>query len=112
VLMILSIGQIVQTYAGSCGFALMMTGHQRVYATILSISAIVTAALDVAFWELWGLEGVAIATAFSLSVQNFVQAAALRRLTGFTSLADLRLTFAEGTGTLRRWKPRKPAAPE
>jgi O-antigen/teichoic acid export membrane protein len=108
VLIILSVGQIVQTYAGSCGFALMMTGHQRVYAWILSISTILTVALDVAFWELWGIEGVAVATAVSLSVQNFVQAAALQRLTGFTSLADLRLTLAEGAGTVRRWRG-KPA---
>lgn len=107
VLIILSIGQVVQTYAGSCGFALMMTGHQRVYAWILSVSTIITIGLDIAFWNLWGLEGIAIATALSLSVQNFVQAAALRRLTGFTSLADVRIAFSEGTGTLRRWKSAK-----
>lgn len=107
VLIILGIGQVVQTYAGSCGFALMMTGHQRVYAWILSVSTIVTIGLDVALWNVWGLEGIAIATAVSLSVQNFIQAWFLRRLTGFTSLADVRLAFSEGTGTLRRWKPGK-----
>ena len=51
---------------------------------------------------LWGLEGIALATAVSLSVQNFVQAAVLQRLTGLHSIADLRIAFSEGAGTLRR----------
>jgi O-antigen/teichoic acid export membrane protein len=102
VLLILSLGQVVQTYAGSCGFALMMTGNQRVYAWLLAVSTAITAALDVVAYHVWGLNGIALATAVSLSVQNFVQAAVLRRITGFTSIADLRLTLVEGRGTVRR----------
>jgi O-antigen/teichoic acid export membrane protein len=103
VLLILSAGQVVQTYAGSCGFALMMTGHQRAYAWILGFSTVITAALDVGAYQLWGLEGIALATAVSLSAQNFVQAALLKRLTGLTSIADVRIAFSEGTGTLRKF---------
>jgi O-antigen/teichoic acid export membrane protein len=106
VLLILALGQVVQTYAGSCGFALMMTGNQRVYAWILAVSTVLTAGLDIAAYHAWGLKGIALATAISLSVQNFVQAEVLRRRTGFTSLADLRITWAEGLGTLRRLAPR------
>jgi O-antigen/teichoic acid export membrane protein len=102
VLLILSAGQVLQTYAGSCGFALMMTGHQRAYAWLLSVSTVLTAALDVAFFELWGIEGIALATALSLTAQNFLQAAMLRRLTGFHSIADVRLAMTEGVGTLRK----------
>jgi O-antigen/teichoic acid export membrane protein len=80
----------------------MMSGHQRVYAWILGVSTLVTAALDVALYEVWGLKGIALATAASLSVQNFVQAAVLKRLTGFTSIADVRLAFGEVLGTIRR----------
>jgi O-antigen/teichoic acid export membrane protein len=104
VLLILSAGQVVQTYAGSCGFALMMTGHQRIYAWILLVSTVITAALDVGAYHLWGLEGIAAATAISLSAQNFIQAAVLKRLTGLTSIADLRIAFSEGTGTLRKFR--------
>jgi O-antigen/teichoic acid export membrane protein len=107
VLLILTAGQVVQTYAGSCGFALMMTGHQRVYAWILGVSTVVTAALDVGAYELWGLEGIALATAVSLSVQNFIQAAVLKRLTGLNSVAHLRIAFSEGTGTLKRLRDRE-----
>jgi O-antigen/teichoic acid export membrane protein len=102
VLLILSIGQVLQTYAGSCGFALMMTGHQRAYAWLLGVSTIVTATLDVALFQVWGIEGIALATAVSLAVQNFIQAAMLRRRTGFHSIADVRLAFTEGAGTIRK----------
>lgn len=108
ILLILSTGQIAQTYAGSCGFALMMTGYQRVYAWILAVSAAATAALDVAAYDVWGIEGIAAATAISLTVQNFVQARALKRLTGFGSVADVRLAFTEGIATLRRTVGRPP----
>ena len=102
VLLILSAGQILQTYAGSCGFALMMTGHQRAYAWLLAVSTVVTAAFQVAMFEVWGIEGIAFATAVSLTLQNFIQAWMLRRLTGFHSIADVRLAFTEGLGTVRR----------
>ena len=102
VLLILSAGQVLQTYAGSCGFALMMTGHQRAYAWILGVSTIVTIGLDVAAFQVWGIEGIALATAVSLTAQNFVQAGVLRRLTGFHSLANVRLATTEGLGTVRR----------
>jgi O-antigen/teichoic acid export membrane protein len=102
VLLILSVGQVLQTYAGSCGFALMMTGHQKAYARLLGVSTIVTAALDVALFKVWGIEGIALATAVSLTVQNFIQAWMLRRRTGFHSIADVRLAFTEGRGTLRK----------
>jgi O-antigen/teichoic acid export membrane protein len=102
ILLILSAGQILQTFAGSCGFALMMTGHQRTYATLLGISAVSTAALDVALFQIWGIEGIAVATAVALTVQNFVQAWLLRRLTGIGSVARVRLAFTEGRGALRR----------
>jgi O-antigen/teichoic acid export membrane protein len=101
VLLILSLGQVLQTYAGSCGFALMMTGHQRAYACLLGVSTVITAALQVACFELWGIEGIALATAATLTIQNFVQAGLLRRLTGFHSIADVRLALTEGIGTVR-----------
>jgi len=102
ILLILTAGQVLQTYAGSCGFALMMTGHQRAYAWLLGISTIITIGLDVAFFNLWGIEGIAIATALSLTVQNYVQAGMLRRLTGFHSIASVRLAMTEGLGTVRK----------
>lgn len=106
ILLILSIGQVLQTHAGSCGFALMMTGHQRAYAWLLAVSTVLTAGFQVALFEVWGIEGIALATAVSLTLQNWVQAWLLHRLTGFHSLADVRLAFSEGLGTVRRFSQR------
>jgi hypothetical protein len=58
-----------------------------------------------------GAGGHRFATAVSLSAQNFIQAAVLKRLTGLTSIADLRIALSEGTGTLRKLAARKPLTP-
>jgi O-antigen/teichoic acid export membrane protein len=102
VLAILAVGQVIQTWAGSCGFALMMTGHPRPYAAILGVSTLITIALDLAFYDLWGLDGVAIATTAMLVVQNVVQVVYLKRVAGFTTTADLRATFSEVRGWFNR----------
>jgi O-antigen/teichoic acid export membrane protein len=102
VLAILAGGQILQTWAGSCGVALMMTGHQRVYAQILFVSVAITLGLQVAGYELWGLNGVALATAGSLAAQNFIQLFALERVAGFSTLADVRAALQRSALRLRR----------
>ncbi len=100
VLAILAIGQVLQTWAGSCGFALMMTGHQRWYAWLLAVSAVLTLGADVLFFELMGIEGVALATSAMLVLQNVAQVVYLRRRAGFTTVADLRAVVSEAR-TLR-----------
>jgi len=102
ILLVLSLGQILQTATGSCGFALMMTGHSRAYAQILGVSAVVTIGADVLFYDLWGLDGLAIATAGTLVLQNTVQAIAVKRLAGFSVWANPRLALAEVQRVLRR----------
>ena len=63
----------------------------------------ITFPLDVLLYDLWGIEGVALATTLTLlALQNIVQVVYLRRVAGFTPLADLRATFAEGRTTIRR----------
>jgi O-antigen/teichoic acid export membrane protein len=102
VLAILAVGQVAQTWAGSCGFALMMTGHQRPYAWLLAVSTLVTVGLDVLFYELWGIEGVAISTTAMLVLQNAAQVVYLKRVAGFTTTVDLRATYSEVRGWLSR----------
>jgi len=95
VLVILTIGQVAQTWTGSCGFAMMMTGHHRVYAVVLAISGGLTLALDVALFDVWGIEGVAVATATMLVAQNVVNMLCLRRRAGIRTVADVRLVGVE-----------------
>jgi O-antigen/teichoic acid export membrane protein len=95
VLAILAVGQVIQTWAGSCGYALMMTGHQRPYAWLLGASTVITVTLDVLFYDRWGIEGIALATTGMLALQNIVQVMYLKRVASFTTTADLRATFSE-----------------
>ena len=87
---ILAVGQVIQTWAGSCGYALMMTGHQRPYAWLLAVSTVITVTLDVLLYDVWGIEGIALATTVMLALQNIVQVVYLKRVAGFTTTADLR----------------------
>jgi O-antigen/teichoic acid export membrane protein len=107
VLMILVVGQVLQTWTGSCGFAMMMTGHHRVYAVVLGVSSVVTFGLDVVLFEAMGVEGVALATAIMLVGQNVVNMLLLRRLAGLRTVADLRLV-GEEIRTLRDARRRAP----
>ncbi len=100
VLVILAVGQVLQTWAGSCGYALMMTGHQRWYAALLGVSTALTIAADVLFFELMGIEGVALATTAMLVLQNVAQVVYLRRRAGFRTDADPRAVLSE----LRTWR--------
>lgn len=95
VLLILTAGQIVQTFAGSCGYSLIMTGNHRAYAVIVAVSVPMTLGLQVAGFELGGIEGLAAATAVMLSLQNFAQLIMVRRRAGFTTRADPRALAAE-----------------
>ena len=78
----------------------MMTGHQRPYAWLLAVSTVITVTLDVLLYDVWGIEGIALATTVMLALQNIVQVVYLKRVAGFTTTADLRATFAEARSFL------------
>jgi O-antigen/teichoic acid export membrane protein len=102
VLLLLAIGQVAQTAAGSSGFALLMIGRQRLLAVILAISTPITLALDVVGYHLAGIEGVAATTAIMLTLQNVAQVVAVRRVGGFTTVASIGAVFREARSASRR----------
>jgi O-antigen/teichoic acid export membrane protein len=95
VLVILVVGQVLQTWTGSCGFAMMMTGEHRVYAAVLGASGVLTFGLQIALFEVTGIEGVALATSVMLVAQNVVNMVVLRHRAGLRTMADLRLVTEE-----------------
>lgn len=70
VLAILSLGQLVNVWAGSCGITLMMTGNQTIRMGIAVTSALL--AIGGGLWAVrsHGMAGVAIASAFTMMCQN------------------------------------------
>jgi len=74
VVTILLSGQIVNSLAGSVGFIMLMTKHQKEAAWIVSISAIMNITLNYLLIPQFGLEGAAIATALTMIVRNVFMA--------------------------------------
>jgi O-antigen/teichoic acid export membrane protein len=69
-LLILLIGQIVNAMSGSVGFILQMTGKEKVYQNILLLALVFNIALNIILIPKFGIEGAAIASAFSLLLWN------------------------------------------
>ena len=71
-LVILAVGQLVNALAGSVGFPMVMTGHQRRAAAIMGVSAGLNVVLNAVLIPRYGLTGAAAATGTTLALQNVV----------------------------------------
>lgn len=78
ILVILSIGHAVNVWFGSCGFTLIMTGHQRTMMLITVCSGTITVILGISLVSIYGGEGLAAAYAFGLILQNLLMWLAVR----------------------------------
>ena len=69
-LIILAVGQLLNSFCGFVGFLMMMTGHHNRAALVLSLSCVLNLILNMLFIPLWGMTGAALATAISLICWN------------------------------------------
>ena len=72
VLMFLSVGQLVNVWAGSCGLCLMLTGHQITMMIITVASSFIALVAMFLLVDDFGAAGIAFAAAFSMIVQNIL----------------------------------------
>lgn len=89
VLALLSLGAIVAVWTGSCGFALMMTRHERtnmIFALIGGVTLVVTA---LALVGRFGLTAVAAVSSAVMAAYNVALWIAARRLLGVYTHAGL-----------------------
>lgn len=86
-LLILLVGQLVSSTAGSVGHLLNMTGHEKDTLRATGLAVGFNVMLNLLLIPLWGVEGAAIATAVSLSVRNVWQWWFVRKRLGINSLA-------------------------
>ena len=70
ILIVLSIGQLVNVAAGSCGELLLFTGNQGSMMKISGFSAAVTIVTSLTLVQIWGNLGVAIAVVIGMTLQN------------------------------------------
>ncbi len=78
-LVILTGGHVVNALAGSVGFLMIMTGHERDAARIMAWSVAANIALNAMLIPLWGLEGAATATAATTVLWNLLMLSYTRR---------------------------------
>jgi len=71
-LLILIAGQTINALAGSVGFLMTMTGHQKQAAKIVGLSALVNIIANALLIPVLGLIGAAIATAMTTVLWNFM----------------------------------------
>ena len=70
ILLILCIGQLINTMTGSCGMVLMMTGHQFAMMVITLVSGLLSIVTGCLLVRNYAGEGVAVASAAGLIAQN------------------------------------------
>ena len=70
VLSILTLGYVVNVFTGPCGFALMMTCHQRTFMTISLFTSVLTIIGTISVVHQFGLIGIAFVTTIMISLQN------------------------------------------
>jgi O-antigen/teichoic acid export membrane protein len=71
-LAIISVGQLVNAGAGSVGFLLNMTGHERDTARGIAIGALANVVLNLVLIPHFGMNGAALATAVSMIIWNLL----------------------------------------
>lgn len=82
-LVLLVIGQFINSAAGSVGYFLDMTGHQKSFRNIVFFSLILNVGLNLVLIPIYGINGAAFASMVSISVWNIASAIYIRTKFGF-----------------------------
>jgi len=82
ILFILSLGQLANVLAGSCGLTLMLTGHQMTMLAITIVSGVITVTLALFLVGPYGAVGVASSAAFGMVIQNIFMLFSSKRKVG------------------------------
>ena len=80
----LAVGQVVNALCGPVMYLLNMTGHERQAQRIVWIAAMGNLVMNVWAIPRFGIEGAAVATAFSMGLWNVAAAVAVKRLLGLS----------------------------
>lgn len=73
-LTILCVGQLINAIFGPVGSIFQMTGHQKIWQNILIITVLCNLSLNLLLAKEYGINGVAVATAFSLVFSKLIGA--------------------------------------
>lgn len=71
-LVLLSVGQVVNVFAGSVGTLLVMTGHERWVVRGVGASTLLMAVMYPVLISQWGVNGAGVATIIGIAVWNLI----------------------------------------
>jgi len=83
ILAILSVGQMVNAWSGSCGLVLAFTGHQKQLMYITILTSILSVLLAIGGALYLGLFGIAAGVAAGRIIQNLSSWLLVRKFTGY-----------------------------
>jgi O-antigen/teichoic acid export membrane protein len=86
-LLILLVGQMVNSAAGLVGLLLNMTGHENETAIRMAVAAVISITLNLLLIPIWGIQGAATAEALSMIIWNILLWRVVRRRLGINSFA-------------------------
>jgi O-antigen/teichoic acid export membrane protein len=88
-LALLSLGKMVSVWAGSCGKALLMTGHHTTMMAVTIATGLITVAGAIWAAQHYGVTGIAGAAATGIVLQNMIMLLAVRKKVGVWTHAGL-----------------------
>lgn len=87
VLMILAVGQFINVACGSVGYLLTMTGKENTMRNIMLTTALLNIVLSMVLVQYYGIIGIALATAISMSLWNLWAMIEVRKQLGFWTVS-------------------------
>jgi O-antigen/teichoic acid export membrane protein len=78
VLSILALGYLINVLSGSCGFTLMMTGHQLIFMTISLLTGLLMTIGTMYVVDPFGIMGVSYMASTMISIQNILMLICVR----------------------------------
>jgi O-antigen/teichoic acid export membrane protein len=79
ILMILCLGQVINSLSGSVGVILQMTGNQKLYQNIVLLALVLNIVFNLILTPIFGATGTAVATVISISSWNILGAIYIKR---------------------------------
>lgn len=95
VLVILSTGQLINVWTGSCGLVLAFTGHQKEMMYLTVVTSILSITIIILGGIYFGLPGIAIGVAFGRVAKNIASWYLVQQLTGYWTHATFSFTFVK-----------------
>jgi len=93
ILLMLSVGQVVFALSGPVMYILTMTKHEKLALYIMYLTAIINLVGNAVLIPIYGLQGAAIATAFTTLLWNVLAVIAVNRYLGIVSVPFIHVFF-------------------